>query len=254
MRSTRSWILIAFLVTPLPNAVVRAQARALPRAGVIRGTVFDSASGLAVRRTSVCAYVHHSPSALEYRCALVDTLGTYRLDSLPIAGVRITVQCATIVGIGKELATDSITFGDSFQVQRTWTVSTVGCDHRPVRRVTGVFRGHYTPGFESSEFVPCAADAWFIPGDSLDSYRIDARRAWATWRPGDANKLKWPAVPLDDHGYPRYYVRWRGTVVGPGNYGHMGISPFEFLVDTVVEIRAPGPRDCPQVIHRTLPR
>lgn len=244
MRSTRSWILIAFLVTSLPSAVARAQVRALARTGVISGTVRDSASGLAVRRTTVCAYIYHTPSAVEDRCSSVDTLGAYRLDSIPVAGVRVSVQCATIVGFGKELARDSITFDDTAHVQRSWSVSTVGCDHRPVRRVTRVFRGYYTSGFESSEFVPCAADAWFIPGDSLDSYRMDARRAWATWRPGVANEVKWPEVPLDDDSYPRYFVRWRGTVVGPGHYGHLGGSPFEFLVDTVLEVRAPGPHDC----------
>ncbi|HET7551681.1 MAG TPA: hypothetical protein VFK04_10325 [Gemmatimonadaceae bacterium] len=243
-RTNFLWNLVVLLLATLSSAGARAQARPLPRGGVISGTVRDSTSGLAARRISVCAYIRHSPSGLEYRCAVVDTLGHYRLDNLPVTGVRVDVQCATIVGLGKGLADDSISLAETAHLRRDWTVSTAGCDHRPVRRVTGVFRGHYRSGFESSEFVPCAADAWFISGDSLDSYRTDARRAWATWRPDAGKELKWPDVPLDDNGNPRYYVRWRGTVVGPGHYGHMGVSPFEFLVDTVLELRRPGPQDC----------
>ena len=63
---------------------------------------------------------------------------------------------------------------------------------RPVRRVSGVFAGHYTPGFESTTFVPCAADAWFVSADLLDAYPFDARRAWARWRRGAERGLRWP--------------------------------------------------------------
>jgi hypothetical protein len=113
-----------------------------------------------------------------------------------------------------------------------------------VRRVAGIFQGHYTPGFESSDFVPCSADGWFIPGDSLEAYKYDARRAWVTWPQSVGDGVKWPDAPRDSYGNPRYYVRWRGTVVGPGHYGHMGVSPFEFVVDAVLELRPPTAKDC----------
>lgn len=123
-------------------------------------------------------------------------------------------------------------------------MSTKGCDLRPLREVKGVFRGYYTPGFESSEFVPCSTDAWFIPDDSLSVYPFDARNAWVTWDAAAVRRLKWPEVARDKYGNSKYYVRWRGTVVGPGRYGHLGVSPFEFRVDTVFELRAPRRKDC----------
>ena len=172
-------------------------------------------------------------------CARVDTAGAYRIDGLPLLDLKLSVSCPTIRGFGKTMASDSVRFTDTTFVRRDWAVNTTGCDPRPLREVKGVFRGHYTPGFEASKFTPCASDAWFIPSDSL-SYRS----AWATWRPGVGRELKWPKAPHDEYGNPTYYVRWRGTAIGPGRYGHLGVAPFEFLVDSVLELRAPKKTDC----------
>jgi len=222
-----------------------AQSELLSRTASIAGTVRDSVSGRAPGRTSVCTFFPVGRSYLESRCATVDTLGAYRLDSLPARRLRVSVQCQTVRGpTWKELAADSLGLTGNVVARRDWTVSVAGCDTRLVRRVSGIFRGHYTPGFESSKFVPCAADAWFIPADSLDAYSYDARRAWATLPKGLGERLAWPDAPRDSHGNPRYYVRWRGTVVGPGSFGHMGVSPFEFFVDSVLELRAPAAKDC----------
>jgi len=214
------------------------------RLAAIGGVVRDSASGRAVQKASVCTLIPAGPSLLSQRCGVVDSTGRYRLDSLPLRSLRISVQCETLRGLGKALASDSVVFTDTVLVRRDWLVSRTGCDPRPVRRVTGVFRGHYTSGFEASEFIPCAADGWFIPGDSLDTYPFNARRAWVTWPAAVGESVKWPDAARDRYGNSRYYVKWRGTVVGPGRYGHMGVSTFEFQVDTVLELRIPGRRDC----------
>jgi hypothetical protein len=216
-----------------------------PRSASLEGVVHDSATGLAPQKTWVCANIRHSRTSGEYRCASVDSGGAYRLDSLPTGGMRIDVGCESMRILELKLLTfDSIAFSPSTRSRRDWTVSRVGCDPRPIRRVTGIFRGHHTPGFESSEFVPCAADAWFIPGDSLGNRTYDDRRAWAEWKPGVMERLTWPRLARDEYGNSRYYVRWRATVIGPGRYGHMGISPFEIRVDSVLELRAPGATDC----------
>jgi hypothetical protein len=155
-------------------------------------------------------------------------------------------MCGTIrLLVSRTLGTDSITISDSAAVRRDWVVGTAGCDPRPLRNVSGTFRGYYTPGFESSEFVPCAADAWFLPSDSLQSERYPRRRAWARFRRGSVpDNFKWPRAPEDDFGNSTYYVHWRGTVIGPGHYGHMGISPFEIHVDRVLTLREPRRGDC----------
>ncbi len=129
-------------------------------------------------------------------------------------------------------------------LRHDWIVSSAGCDLRPLRQVSRIFTGHYTPGFESSKFVPCANDAWFVPTDSLDLYPYDAKEAWVTWRDAANQQVKWPDAPRDEYKNPTYYVRWRGTLVGPGRYGHLGVSPFQFFVDSVLLLRAPTKNDC----------
>jgi hypothetical protein len=114
--------------------------------------------------------------------------------------------------------------------------------------VAGVFRGYYTVGFESSKFVPCAADAWFIAGDALRREPYDERRAWVEW-PNDSGRtlrrVTWPRIAsLRRTGYATYFVQWRGTVEGPGRYRHLGVSAFEIRVDSVLVVRKPTRRDC----------
>lgn len=213
--------------------------------GVLEGVVRDSVSGSPMQKSLVCAELPRGPSWVTSRCGRTDSTGTYRVDSIPSGRRRVSVLCETVRGLGsKHLASDSVALDEGASVRRDWLVPSIGCDPRPIRRMTGFFRGHYTPGFEASEFVPCAADGWFVPGDSLDWYSFNNRRAWVEWAPGFNQRLEWPRAPRDAYGNSRFYVRWRGTVVGPGRYGHMGVSAFEIRVDSVAELRAPNKRDC----------
>ena len=217
-----------------------------PKTRTLTGSVMDSVSGTPVQKAWVCIRLPLKPSVSLSRCSRVDTLGEYVLDSLPLDPIEVTLTCESLRALGKLLAIDTISAVASAAPRHDWVVSTSGCDPRPVRRVVGIFRGHYTPGFESSEFVPCPSDAWFLPGDSLDIYPFDARRAWATWPRHYRTdiQVRWPDAPRDAWGNPRYFIRWRGTVVGPGRYGHLGVSLFEFRVDSILEVRIPAQGDC----------
>jgi hypothetical protein len=211
----------------------------------LEGTVMHSVAGQAISRAVVCVSLPvertHYP-----RCGAIDqSSGRYRVDSLPEGRWRVGVNCATMNIFAHSMASDSIAFKDSAAVRRDWMVTTDGCDPRPLRRIPGTFRGYWTPGFESSEFIPCAADAWFLPGDSLRTRNYDERRAWAVLRRGSVPEgFVWPKGRRDRYGNPRYYVEWRGEVVGPGHYGHMGVSAFEINVDSVLTVRAPRRGDC----------
>jgi hypothetical protein len=237
-------IVAALVAMGATASVSHAQAGARPRAASVSGVVRDSTSRAIVEKAAVCALMPTRASPYVSRCARVDTAGVYRIDSLPPGALQLSVSCETLRGLGKSLAVDTMVVGDSGLFRHDWLVSTVGCDPRPLRRVTGIFSGHYTTGFEASDFIPCAEDGWFIPGDSLDSYSINLRRAWATWSAGVDAGLAWPDVPRDSYGYSRYYVTWRGTVVGPGRYGHLGAALFEIRVDSILTVRAPRNRDC----------
>lgn len=209
----------------------------------IIGSVRDSVSGRPPLRTRVCAWADSGSVRPLPQCGSVDSLGQYRIDSIPPGRRLVAVHCATIRAPGMiQLAFEHLVMADT-DVRRDWSVSAAGCDSRRVRHVTGTFRGHYTVGFEASAFVPCASDAWVLPSDSLGDEPY-LHRAWVTWPPAAARQVHWPDAPRDRFGSPRYYVKWRGTVTGPGNYGHLGVSPFEFRVDSVLIVRPPQPADC----------
>jgi hypothetical protein len=113
--------------------------------------------------------------------------------------------------------------------------------------VTATFRGHYTTALETSSFVPCPADGWLVPGDSLGTDPVHGR-AWVIWPASGVKGLKgvtkWPDMPPGWVGGPQYYVQWHGTLVGPGAYGHMGMSAFEFRPDSVLFVHAARDNDC----------
>ena len=225
----------------VPEATAQTSATRQSLSGVVR----ESPARAAGRRISVCVAVPAAPQNYQWKCADVDSVGAYRLDSLPSVRMQFSVNCEAVRWFSALLASDSILIPGGESMRRDWQVSTAGCDSRPLRRITGEFRGHYVGGFEASEFRPCPKDAWFVPDDSLDLYPFDNRRAWATWSDRAGQSVRWPrGAPEDPDGNPRYYVRWRGTVVGPGHYGHMGISAFEFFVDSVLEVRVPAALDC----------
>jgi hypothetical protein len=237
MRMNRLFAILGFATT-----IARTSEGQAPYRQVL-GTVRDSASGRAPTRTWVCAFVDSGSIRPVPRCGGVDSLGEYRIDSVGPGPRLLAVHCATVHGpMSLQLAFDHIVLGDT-NLRRDWTVHATGCDSRRVRRVTGTFRGHYTPGFEASTFVPCPSDEWFLPSDSLGAEPF-LHRAWVTWPPGAARGPQWRDAPRDSFGNPHYYVQWRGTVVGPGSYGHMGASPFEFRVDSVLTVQPTRRGDC----------
>lgn len=107
-------------------------------------------------------------------------------------------------------------------------VSTRGC---PPVNAEREYRGHYTLGFEASDFVPCGVKDrregnWWV------EVLAQARRG-LRWGEGD-----------DAGNAARYYVRWRGVLSPPGRYGHMSAGDHQLAVTRVFEVRRPAPGDC----------
>ena len=241
MKPTTQSGIVAFLLAfgMIPSTLHSQQFR------TVVGVATDSVSDAPIQKAVVCSLPRRGQSGL-MRCDELNEQGEYRLDSLPSDSVTISLSCSVIAGLGKLLDRATIPPGTADPQIHNWRVSSQGCDLRPVRHLRGTFRGHYSGGFEESRFVPCPSDAWFEPGDSLDSYRYDARQAWVAWPKDTAlgDSIMWPDVPRDRWGNVRYYIRWRGTVVGPGRYGHMGAAPFNFTPDSILEVMVPSQDDC----------
>ena len=107
-------------------------------------------------------------------------------------------------------------------------VSTRGCQPVAPERE---YRGHYTGGFEASDFVSCAGE-----GDRDNNW-------WVELLPEARQGLHWGEG--DDVGNAsRYYVRWRGVLSPPGRYGHMSAGTHQLAVTQVLEVRRPTATDC----------
>jgi hypothetical protein len=221
---------------------LRAQSRLGIDRAAIEGTVIDSTTGRPPLKTMVCPVMNPRTIWNMGPCAYLDSLGHYVLHNLLLTEVRISVQCEMARAATYIMATDTIRISEPKLHSMDWKVATTGCDKRPVRIITGTFSGFWKPGFESAEFIPCPADSWQLPSDSLPP-NYNSQAAWA-WLGKNTHVPKWPSAPRDEWGVSRYYVTWHGTLEGPGHYGHMSIANFSFIADSVIEIRAPKSGDC----------
>jgi len=70
--------------------------------------------------------------------------------------------------------------------------------------------------------------------------RLTAREPETEFARGVRNFGGWPKPFTDDTAY----VRWVGNLKGPGDYGHWGMTPYQWTVRHIHEIRRPGANDC----------
>lgn len=110
-----------------------------------------------------------------------------------------------------------------------------------------VFRGYFYRGHEYNGFVPCPG-----PGVPARLEAIRADTAWylpgAVWVPSWGNDRRNPTpyspVPARPGHADKWLVVWRGAFSAPGAYGPANTARFEFVIDSVLEARAPAAGDC----------
>jgi hypothetical protein len=171
-----------------------------------------------------------------------DTLGRYEFAKLPAGNWRLAVLCESVSYFhAQRLAETDVTLDQGADKVQDFTVDPRTCAER-VDTVIGEFRGHWSVGFEESSFVPC-------PGTvNVEGWSIQPGWGgiWGTWR--NPTEASWPnPMPAaDTSGYgDRYYVRVKGTLHGPGDFGHLSVSAYQLEIDTMLEARSPSTTDCP---------
>ena len=176
--------------------------------------------------------------------ALTDSAGRYVLDRVPPGSWAVVFNCPSRTMLGRKLAERQVTVAAAGEVIVNVVVPPGGCFEPDSTSRAGEFRGHYSFGFEESSFVPCRDSTLGPDGVLLPGEHLFEPSAWVSFsEAARRQQLNWPEVG-DSHDYPRYYVVWRGTLTGPGMYGHMGVSDFEFVVDSVLDVRLPRRDDC----------
>jgi len=218
----------ALVVLLVAVACTRRPAPALPVAptGVVRGTVIDTVGGAPVPRARV---------SLDGRMTVrTDNEGRYLLGPIVTLPRTLTVECHEERRSLRMrlLASRPVEVTRNDTIFANFAVDGRGCDLRPWSEVTGEFRGRWTVGFEANDFVPCR-----------DSEAVRPRRWSVTFGRGGTPR-HWQSVPTDSFGLRTYFVRWRGTRVGPGYFGHLGGGEYQLTVTDVREMRAQRPGDC----------
>jgi hypothetical protein len=226
--STRQLVLCLAL-TPLPWRAVAQE----PAPRVVQVQVLDSTTGQSLLRTIMWevrwSKDRHAAAA---RSARADTTnGVLRLDS--VVTPQVQIQCVSKSHRFRghmiaELDSTQMVMASGGDTLRLWTDGEP-CDRRELVREHGTWTGHYVPGFESSDFRIC--------GDT-------GRKIWVEFAPDfwDRPQQTWPEG--GDRYYPRYFVRFRGRLVGPYSYGHLGVADYELTVDSVAFVRLASVRDC----------
>jgi hypothetical protein len=246
------WVLCGALCSTVAGA------QSAPRFGTIFVTVVDTSNAPPVRPFSVVTFVPSSPGNRDIfkdAPSVEVSPGRFRIDSVPQDPAGIVVMCPTIkmFAMAATRAEVHLSVRAGETLYTTIKVNHAGCDPRPIRSEYRVFTGFYTSAFEESSFVPCGNDNWMTAGDSLAMQKWEPR-AWVKWTNAGYGTI--PSVTLtpktrkDSYGQPQLYARLRGTMKGPGHYGHMGISEFEFTVDSVLAMSATAPKSCSPLAAR----
>jgi hypothetical protein len=170
-----------------------------------------------------------------------DTGGAYEFPSLPTSKQLIRVFCPSAsYWHAQELARFEVTLPQGADSVHDLMVDRALCTER-VDTLRGIFRGHWSVGFEESEFLPCPGTVK-VNGWSL---RSGWGGIWGEW--GRTGVSPWPQkMPRPDtSGYgDRYYIRALGTLHGPGDFGHLGVAAYQLEIDSLLEVRTPSEKDC----------
>jgi hypothetical protein len=210
--------------------------------GVVAGTLRQAATGQPLVRGWVCLWPPRK-ALNQFRCVRADSSGGFQFERVPSGPRMLRVVCDTYRLFGGPFREHEfrVVVKEGGTVSRDLPVVTAGCDLRPLRRITGVFSGHYR---FMSEFVPCPRDRWTIASDSVRTWKSRRGRAWVRGTKPGGGVAVGEAQPKRVFGENQYFVRWRGTIVGPHRYGHHDMWQFMITVDSVLDVRTPRPGDC----------
>jgi hypothetical protein len=186
------------------------------------GRMTDSISQRPIIKGIACLYSKAIPAP---RCGRTDTTGHFRIDSIPAGAFGLWVSCEMVLKFRwNHLLSAPVNIDTAEHRIKDIRTSAVGCDQRPLTTRTGEFIGYYVSGWEASDF------RW-----SRDT------TIWI-WVEGGAGRPTTHAS-LKASGLPQgasekcIYVRWYGTLVGPGYYGQLGGASHRLTVDSVAETR-----------------
>ena len=231
VNTTAPWVCLVAIIGGLARPL-SAQGTAASW-GWVQLTVRDSASGEPL--TGAWARIDSTEGL-----APLDSTGRFLFFRVPTGNREITIICPTRrwwFGPKVKRGPVLVRAADTTAIEAR--VPSEACLIPGLSSVGGEFRGHYRGGFEESSFRPCPGEQQPTGSPTLP---------WQAWVEFDSvaslRTGPWPTVPDTGYGLT-WYVRFYGTLTGPGTYGHMGVSAYQLDVARVRQVRAPRKNDCP---------
>lgn len=198
----------------------------------VRIRVIDNASGRPVADANI--------SDLGYLSRSTGDDGVYTGTALvePQGSFSVHCRAAKPFVAGDILAEPRYSVIDG-RIDMTIDVDAARCGPPPSKR-RARFAGMYVPEFESSLFFPCDGLPMAVENPSDTSHGI-----WADVPKAVAGELTWARTRESMIGAgDGFYVEWTGTLTGPGSYGHMGMSLYEFKAEAVHDTSDKRPASC----------
>ncbi len=160
--------------------------------------------------------------------------GIVNLERVPDGEWFVEAHCPSKTGVGREILVKHIRVRAGHTTTFEISVPNGFCDEPEysVRKLT--ITGHFIHGFELSNFSPCNPD------------ELDLTKNIFSDQPG-----VWVWLPTETYAEIEsnvvYLLTAHGTFTGPGQFGHMGVSAYEFDIDEVLSYETNAETDCSNV-------
>ena len=217
-------IRISFLLTIVFCPIVLAAADG----GRIVATAYDVGNGRPYKgvRISVSApkiYGRH-PTCTD---------GKVEFNDVPAGTWSITAVCPSETAVGREIFNMAVwvTPGQTKTIEIS--VPKGFCDEPEYAERPKTIAGHFMHGFEVNSMTPCNPGALDLTKNSWGEPRIGAVLPAASSAEIEPDVM--------------YYIEARGTLKGPGRFGHFGMSAYEFEIDEILSHEVVAETVCPQV-------
>jgi hypothetical protein len=172
-----------------------------------------------------------------------DSTGAFQFQRVAYGKHTLHISCpVSRRTLGREFASREIEVGSTADTTVEIAMTPLECAEPMIETMRGTFEGVYTTGFDGEWFRPCTAFRRPVG----DAYDLRDPLAWVSFDEGAARdprlaKLltRWPAEePVE------FFVRWSGTLTGPGSYGTRGAATHVLFAQRILEIRRAAPGDC----------
>jgi len=196
-----------------------------PAYGEIEGYVLNfDGSPLVEAKISVIApsYYGRHPSNYE---------GAYHLTGVPTGKWNIEFHCPSANYIGRRISTEEITVRENYLSKVDIQVPEMYCYEPPYAEVSSTYYGYISHGFENSGFISCHEESLNL------SKNLFSNKAyiWAGITQGLYSEFQQDTL---------YFVKIKGSLKGPGSFGHLGVSLYLMEIDSVMVKKEVAQKDC----------